>query len=159
MTGLQGVVAGVSFLQVAGEEVDAGLHVRGVHHLVGGVDVAVGMESVIEGMPPWRRWTPPASVPPWGSISIWCEIPSRWAIVRKCSTSLGWQIREESMIFIAAPLPRPVMVFSLPPPGTSIAIVISKATTTVGSKAEPLAVAPLKPTSSWEVATAWIVAS
>ena len=40
MTGLQGVVAGVSFLQVAGEELDAGLHVRGVHHLVGGVDVA-----------------------------------------------------------------------------------------------------------------------
>ena len=40
MTGLQGVVASVSFLQVAGEEVDAGLHVRGVHHLIGGVDVA-----------------------------------------------------------------------------------------------------------------------
>src|ERR687885_1898635 len=40
MAGLQGVVASVSFLQVAGEEVDAGLHVRGVHHLVGGVDVA-----------------------------------------------------------------------------------------------------------------------
>ena len=30
----------------------------------------------------------------------------------------------------------------------------SKATTTVGSSAEPLAVAPRRPTSSWEVATA-----
>jgi hypothetical protein len=40
-----------------------------------------------------------------------------------------------------------------------MAIVMSSATTTVGSNAEPLAVAPLKPTSSWEVAAAWIVAS
>src|SRR5215218_2160647 len=73
------------------------------------------MESVIEEMPPWRRWTPPASVPPWGSISIWCEIPSRWAIVRKCSTSLGWQIREESMILIAAPLPSSTPKIYKPP--------------------------------------------
>src|SRR5918998_1775846 len=40
MTALQGVVASVGFFQVAGKELDARLHVRGVHHLVGGVNVA-----------------------------------------------------------------------------------------------------------------------
>src|ERR671933_1344002 len=40
MPSLQGVIAGVGLFQVAGEEVYAGLYVRGVHHLVGGVDVA-----------------------------------------------------------------------------------------------------------------------
>src|SRR5919199_1570968 len=40
MASLQGVVAGVSLFQVASEEVYAGFYVRGVHHLVGGVDVA-----------------------------------------------------------------------------------------------------------------------
>jgi hypothetical protein len=50
------------------------------------------------------------------------------------------------------------MVFSFPPPGTSIASVTSSATTTVGSSAEPLASAPRRPTSSCEVAAAKMVA-
>src|SRR4028118_1116280 len=33
------------------------------------------MERVMAGMPPCRRWTPPASVPPKGRISIWRVMP------------------------------------------------------------------------------------
>src|ERR671933_861533 len=40
MASLQGVIAGVGLYQVSSEDVYAGLYVRGVHHLVGGVDVA-----------------------------------------------------------------------------------------------------------------------
>jgi hypothetical protein len=77
----------------------------------------------------------------------------------KCSTSLGWEIEWPSMILIPTPSPSSVILPSSWVPGTSIASVMSRATTTVGARAEPLAAAPLKPTSSCEVATAWIVAS
>ena len=68
------VVAGVGFLEVAGEKVYGGLDVALAHHLVR-MDVAAGDRDRDRGIPPCRRWTPAASVPQGKYLPLVRDIP------------------------------------------------------------------------------------